>query len=275
MITLEFNVVYQKLLDILNGYDFSEERARLIAQTHTQSSCDGVYSHGLNRFPLFVEYVERGWVKPDAEPEKVGTFRTMERWDGHLAPGISNAHHSMERAIKLADQHTMGCVALRNTNHWMRGGSYGWQAADAGKIALCFTNTKANMPPWGGSEKRIGNNPFVIAIPREKGHVVLDMATSQFSLGKMNTYRLNDELLPFAGGWDGDGKLTKEPKKVLASGNAVPTGFWKGSALTIVLDMLAALLADGNATHDIDDNKEIGISQVFICMIRINSLREI
>lgn len=261
-----FKEIYEKLFHILRKYDFPEDRAHLIAHTHTQSSCDGVYSHGLNRFPLFIHYVERGLVNIVAEPEKVNSFGILERWDGKLAPGVSNAHHCMKRAMELAKDHTLGCVALRNTNHWMRDGTYGWQAADAGKIALCFTNTKPNMPPWGGRENRIGNNPFIIAIPREEGHVVLDMATSQFSLGKMNTYKLKNKQLPFTGGWDQEGNLTKDPEKILATGHAVPAGYWKGSALTIVLDMLAALLSNGNPTHRIEEDKEIGISQVFICI---------
>lgn len=261
-----FKEIYEKLFHILRKYDFPEDRAHLIARTHTQSSCDGVYSHGINRFPLFIDYVERGLINIANEPEKVGAFGVLERWDGKLAPGVSNAHHCMERAMELAGDHTIGCVALRNTNHWMRGGTYGWQAADTGKIALCFTNTKPNMPPWGGRQNRIGNNPFIVAIPREKGHVVLDMATSQFSLGKMNSYKLNNESLPFPGGWDKDGNLTDDPEEILATGLPLPAGYWKGSALTIVLDMLAALLSDGKPTHQIEEDKEIGISQVFICI---------
>jgi 3-dehydro-L-gulonate 2-dehydrogenase len=97
----------------------------------------------------------------------------MERWDGRRGPGNLNAHASMARAIALAREHGVGCVALANTNHWMRGGSYGWQAAEAGVIGICWTNTLANVPPWGASEPRIGNNPLVVAVPRADGHVVL------------------------------------------------------------------------------------------------------
>ena len=264
---LPFEEIENVLFDVLKKYHFTEQKARLLAHTYTQSSCDGVYSHGLNRFPLFIDYVKRGLVDVKADPQKVASFGSLERWDGKGGAGISNAHHSMKRAIELAEKYTMGCVALRNTNHWMRGGTYGWQAAGQGKIALCFTNTKPNMPPWGGSENRIGNNPFVIAIPREAGHVVLDMAMSQFALGKINTYKLNDEQLPFAGGWNADRQLTKDPGEILATGNALPTGLWKGSALAMVLDMLAALLSDGNPTSRIpEDGPEVDISQIFICI---------
>ena len=53
----------------------------------------------------------------------------------------------------------------------MRGGTYGWQAAEAGMIGICFTNTIANMPPWGGIDPRLGNNPLVIAVPRKRAGI--------------------------------------------------------------------------------------------------------
>src|SRR5439155_10919673 len=118
---------------------------------------------------------------------------SLERWDGRRGPGNLNAYESMARAIAMARDHGIGCVALANTNHWMRGGTYGWQAADAGVIGICWTNTLANLPPWGAAEPRIGNNPLVIAVPRRGSggaHVVLDMAMSQFSYGALAAYRL-------------------------------------------------------------------------------------
>lgn len=285
MPTLPFQKIEEVLAAILQRYNFPGNKARLIAKTHTQSSCDGVYSHGLNRFPLFIEYVERGLIDISANPEKTASYGTLERWDGRAGPGITNAHHCMERAAELASIHTVGCVALRNTNHWMRGGTYGWQAADKGNIALCFTNTQPNMPPWGGKESRIGNNPFVIAIPREEGHVVLDMSMSQFSFGKIHTYKLNNEKLPFYGGWDEEGNLSKNPEKILARERGLPIGYWKGSAMSMVLDMLAAMLSDGNPTCRIGEEEyETGLSQIFICInpeefsnaaVRDNLLNEI
>ena len=59
----------------------------------------------------------------------------------------------------------------------MRGGTYGWQAADAGLIGICWTNTMPNLPPWGAEVPRIGNNPLVVAVPRPDGHVVLEVTT--------------------------------------------------------------------------------------------------
>ena len=157
-------------------------------------------------------------------------------------------------------------MALSNTNHWMRGGTYGWQAADAGLIGVCWTNTMPNLPPWGADTPRIGNNPLVIAVPRPDGHVVLDMAMSQFSYGALASYRLRGEQLPVPGGFDRDGALTRDPAAIEASGRPLPIGFWKGSGLALMLDMVAALLAGGRATHEIPaaPEQETGLSQVFL-----------
>ena len=174
----------------------------------------------------------------------------------------------MQAAIAGARASGIACVALGNTNHWMRGGSYGWQAADAGTIALCWTNTLPNLPPWGAASPRIGNNPLVVAVPRASGHVVLDMAMSQFSYGALASYRARGERLPVAGGFDRDGRLTDDPAAIEASRRPLPIGFWKGSGLAIVLDIIAAALAGGRATHEIgaDPEQETGLSQVFIAI---------
>lgn len=80
----------------------------------------------------------------------------------------SDGEKMMDRAIELASDHGIGTVALRNANHWMRGGSYGWQAAEKGYIGICWTNSIAVMPPWGSKECRIGTNPLIVAIPHRQ-----------------------------------------------------------------------------------------------------------
>lgn len=248
-------------------YKFTEDKAGLMARVFSHNSLSGVNSHGINRVPLFIQYVEKGLVKRDAEAVMVDTFGSIERWDGCMGPGIVNATKCTKRATELAKEHGMGLVALRNTNHWMRGGTYGWQAAEAGCISILFTNTKPNMPPWGGKESRIGNNPFIVSIPRAGGHVVLDMALSQFSFGAINDYKIRGEKLPFPGGWDDNDELSDDPEKILRKERGLPIGYWKGSALSMVLDMLATLLSAGDSTYRIGLKEyETGVSQVFLCI---------
>lgn len=246
---------------------FPKETAATCATIFASNSRDGVYSHGLNRFPVFVQHIKKGIVKPDATPILLDKMGAIERWDGNFAPGMTNATQSMNRAIELAKDNGIGCVAIKNTNHWMRGGTYGWQAADAGCIGICFTNATANMPAWGGNKPVLGNNPLVIAIPRAEGHVVLDMAMSQFSYGKMQEYELKNETLPFPGGYDEQDNLSMDPAAIRKTKLALPIGFWKGSGLSLVLDLLAVALSGGRSTAKItQDEYESGVSQCFICL---------
>ncbi len=241
--------------------------AELCARIHTESSCDGVYSHGLNRVPRFVDYLKRGWVAAAATPLAVKKLGVIEIYDGQQGPGILNALFATDRAMKIARAQGVGIVTLRNTTHWMRGGTYGWRAADRGYVAICWTNTESCMPAWGAKNPRLGNNPFVMAVPRQKGHIVLDMAMSQYSYGKLQVTRLKGEQLPFPGGFDVEGKLTSDPGPIEQSMRILPTGYWKGSAFAIVLDTLAAVLSEGLATDQIDKIQRgscTGCSQVFI-----------
>lgn len=266
MTRVSYQELYDEFYRVLLKYGFTEERAALSAQLHANASRDGIASHGLNRFPKYIQDIEDGITDVDAEPEKVASFGALERWDGHCGPGDITAYATMNRAIELSKQHGMGAVALRNTNHWQRGGSYGWQAAEAGVIGICWTNTMPNLPPWGAKQERVGNNPLIIAVPKPDGHVVLDMAMSQFSWGKIHTYQRAGKQLPLYGGYDSEGNLTTDPGEIEKTMRGLPIGYWKGSGLTLMLDMIGALLSDGDATVDIGKRGgEKAVSQVFIC----------
>ncbi len=253
---------------ILLSRGFSESDAGLAAAVFADNSLDGIYTHGVNRFPRIVSYIERGYIKSDARPVVESSFMAFEKWNGQRGFGPLNARKAMDRAIELARKFGIGLVSLGNSNHWLRGGSYGWQAANAGCIGICWSNTCPNMPAWGGKDIRIGNNPLVISVPRSSGeHVVLDLAVSQFSYGKLEEYSLKGEKLPVIGGFDKDGNLTDDPNAIMETRRVLPMGYWKGSGLSILLDMIATVLTDGNAVSDIgrfDD--EVGLSQIMIAI---------
>ncbi|PYY18256.1 MAG: 3-dehydro-L-gulonate 2-dehydrogenase [Acidobacteria bacterium] len=268
----EIRVPYDDLVNVLARIllelGFAEDRASRAAGLFANASRDGVYSHGVNRFPRFVRALRNGIVDPQATPVLISQFGALERWDGCLGPGMLNAYQCMERAIALSGAHGIGCVALANTNHWMRGGNYGWQAADAGVIGICWTNTMPNLPPWGASDPRLGNNPVIIAVPRREGHLVLDMAISQFSYGAIESYRLKGQMLPVPGGFTVEGELTSDPAAIERSYRPLPIGYWKGSGLALMLDLLAGVLSGGKTTHELpsDPERETRLSQVFIAI---------
>ena len=87
---------------VLMKYGFSADRAHDAAEIFAQNSLAGVFSHGLNRFPVVVDYLKKGGIDPASEAECVGRFGAMERWDGHRGFGPLNARRAMARAVELA-----------------------------------------------------------------------------------------------------------------------------------------------------------------------------
>jgi 3-dehydro-L-gulonate 2-dehydrogenase len=75
-------------------------------------------------------------------------------------------------------------------------------------------------------------------------------------------------MLPVDGGFDAAGKLTRDPAAIEQSLRPLPIGYWKGSGLSLVLDMMAAMTSLGKATHQLstDPLKEAGLSQVFLAI---------
>lgn len=257
---------------ILLNNGFNEAKANDCAEVFTVNSVDGIYSHGVNRFSKFISYVQDGYVVPDAVPSIVSAFGGMEQWDGNLGPGMLNALHATERATELAIKYGIGCVGLANTNHWMRGGLYGWKAAKKNFIFIGWSNTIANMPAWNATENKLGNNPLVIAVPFAQEAIVLDMAMSQYSFGAIEMHTLKNQQLAVPGGYDANGNITTEPNKIMESKKGLPIGYWKGAGLSLLLDILAAVLSAGNATHTITkQDTEYALSQVFIA-IHIDAL---
>ncbi|MCQ6279327.1 Ldh family oxidoreductase [Bacillus sp. EB600] len=234
---VQYDEMRSEFKRVLIKRGFEPESAEVAASIIADNSCDGVYSHGLNRFPSIVKAIDEGTIRPGMRPVKLNSMGALEQWDGQLGFGPINASIAMDRAIELAGQYGLGCIALRNTNHWLRGGTYGLRSANSGCIGICMTNTFPNMPQ------------------------------SQFSYGKLQTYSLTGKKLPVAGGYGADGNLTNDPDAILNSGEILPAGFWKGSGLAIAIDMVVSALSVGRSTFDMrKDSQDKGISQVFIAI---------
>ncbi len=267
MIHIPAAEVQAQLESVLSGRGCPSDRAAKIAREMTRNSLEGTYTHGINRFKRLVSDIDSGYIRMDADPSLIAGFSGIENWDGNLGFGILNAWASMGRAIELARSHGIGCVALRNTNHWLRAATYGYQACEAGMAGICFTNTRPNMPTWGAIDPHLGNNPLVMAFPWKEGEIIVDMAMSQFSYGALELAVLEGRQMPVAAGFDAEGNLTSDPAAVLATRRSLPAGYWKGAALSFVLDIFAAGVSLGKTTSAIGKlDAEIALCQTFIAV---------
>lgn len=253
--------------EILIDTGLNPEDATTCAELFATNSLEGVYTHGVNRFPRFVEYIRSGHIAPHAAPSRKSNLGALEQWDGQLGPGPLNALKACDRAVALALQYGIGCVAMGNTNHWMRGGTYGWRAARQGCVFIGWSNTTANMPPWGAVEPRLGNNPLVIAVPYGDEAIVLDMALSQFSFGALDYQIKKGQPLPVPGGYTTAGELTTDPVQIRDSKRILPVGYWKGAGLSLLLDIVVSMLSGGQSVAQITRQPaETGLSQLFLAV---------
>ncbi|MBQ0070641.1 MAG: Ldh family oxidoreductase, partial [Spirochaetales bacterium] len=195
------------LFEKFKKHGMGEEEARQTASIFAFNAGDGVISHSVLRVKRLLGHLDSGLVVPGRVPVLLSGFGGIERYESNRSAGTTSGVFCARRAFHLAKEHGIGMVALRDANHWMRGGYYGWLAAEEGLVYISWTNTIPNLPSWGSKVKNIGNNPFVMAVPNKDGnHMVLDMAMSQFSNGKLEVTRRAGKLLPVDGGYNEEGE---------------------------------------------------------------------
>ena len=265
-------VQYQEAVDqMTRGLErfLNAQDARRFAEIFAGNSLDGVYSHGMNRYPRYLSDMQSGLCDAKVtQAERVSGLGGLEVWDAHFGVGPLIAQQMADRAIELARTHGIACVALRNNSHWLRAGRYGLMMADAGMMGLCMTNTCMNLVAYGAKEPSTGNNPITIVIPRRAGSLVMDMAVSQYAFGKLEIMAQEGGMLDTPCGYDTDGNLTNDPKKIVESGLMTPMALWKGSALSIMIDLMVSMLSLGRTSLEIGTpaDGEKGMSQMFVCM---------
>lgn len=268
MIYVQYEEAVERMSRGLERF-LNAQDAKRFAEIFAGNSLDGVYSHGMNRYPRYLSDMESGLCDAKVtQAERVSGLGGLEVWDAHFGVGPLIAQQMAERAIELARTHGIACVALRNNSHWLRAGRYGLMMADAGMMGLCMTNTCMNLVAYGAKEPSTGNNPITIAIPRRAGSLVMDMAVSQYAFGKLEIMAQEGGMLDTPCGYDTDGNLTNDPKKIVESGLMTPMALWKGSALSIMIDLMVSMLSLGRTSLAIGTpaDGEKGMSQMFVCM---------
>ena len=267
MLRMSFEEITKVLEEKLVKYKCDPEQAKQVAFTMTENALEGVYSHGVNRFPVLIKDIIGGKVRPGKKPVLAAALGSLESYDGNRGLGIVNALFAMDRAIELAKQHGVAFVGLRNTSHWLRGATYGYRACQAGMAAICSSNALPGFPTWGSSEPRCGNNPVVFAFPRPDGDLVCDISMSQFSYGALEVALLDGRNMPVDAGYDQEGKLSRDPEAVLKTKRALPMGYWKGAALSHLLDVFTGVISLGNTTVAISKlDGNVDVSQMFIAV---------
>lgn len=225
--------------------------AQLVADTLVQADLWGHQSHGVMRIPWYVARIQSGACRASVSPSFDVDTNAVAVLDGHDGMGQVITNFAMTEAIKRARSHGICAIAVRNSGHFGTAMYYTLQAAHAGCIGFLATNASPAMAPWGGSKKLIGNNPWSWAAPAGKlPPFVLDMANTAVARGKIYLARQRGEKIPVDWALNSAGIPTTDPVEAIA-GTAQPMGGHKGYAISMAMDMLAAVLSGSSFCADV------------------------
>ncbi|UMA67159.1 Ldh family oxidoreductase (plasmid) [Roseivivax marinus] len=220
-----------------------ETSAALLADTLVQADLWGHASHGVMRLFWYGTRLQSGAMDGRALPEADGPPQALSVLDGRDGVGQVMAEAAMTRAIRAAKAHGIGAVAVRNSGHFGTAMYFTRMAAEAGCIGFISTNASPAMAPWGGREKRIGNNPASWAAPAGRHPpMMVDMAHTAVARGKLYVARARGEEIPEGWAIDADGHATTDPEVGIA-GTILPMAGHKGYALTFAMDVLSGVLS--------------------------------
>ncbi|MDB5543111.1 MAG: putative oxidoreductase YbiC [Hyphomicrobiales bacterium] len=217
--------------------------AQLAADTLVQADLWGHQSHGVMRLSWYAARLESGVARPVAAPELVVDAGAVAVIDGHDGMGQVLTAYGARDAIRRAKAHGIGAVAIRNSNHFGTAMYFTLMAPPEGCIMFLSTNASPAMAPWGGREKRVGNNPWSWAAPAGRhAPMVLDLANTAVARGKIYLARQRRETIPLGWALDAEGTPTSDPAAAI-SGLIAPMGAHKGYAISVMMDVLSGVLS--------------------------------
>jgi ureidoglycolate dehydrogenase (NAD+) len=197
-----------------------------------------------------VDRLLAGSIRPGAELATVRDGGAVMVVDAQAGPGVAMAVRAMDRALERARLHGIAAVTVRNGNHC---GMLAHLAVRAlpDAIGIAVSNGDAQVAPWGARAKFLGTNPMAVAVPAlEEPPIVLDMATSVVAHARIKAAKDRGESIPTGWAVDAEGRPTTDPARALA-GALLTFGAFKGSGISLLVDLLAGTLPGGRSGPEI------------------------
>jgi len=214
--------------------------SKIVANSLVEGELYGFYSHGVMRLAHYLKRVKAGTIKknPKIKIEKKNGCTSLV--DGGHGFGHAISMTAVKQAIKLAGKFGVGMVGVKNSSHFGMAGVIALEAVKKDMICIAISHTDASVVPFGGRIPAIGTNPICVAVPCNKKYpVLLDMATSVASLGKIIVARKKGEPIPSDWGVDEEGVPTTDANKIKY---LLPMAGPKGYGLAFIVDILCGPL---------------------------------
>ena len=224
----------------------SEENAAAVAKALVLAEADGLKSHGLLRLPIYAVQAKVGKVDgfacPSLERPRAALI-SIDAKNGFAYPALNRA---VEWLPDLAREHGIAAAAIRRSHHCGVAGHPVERLAEAGMVAMMFANAPAAMAPWGGNRAIFGTDPIAFACPLpQRAPIIVDLSLSKVARGNILTAIQKGEPIPEGWALDRNGNPTADAKAAL-EGMMVPLDGAKGTALALMVELLAAGLTGAN-----------------------------
>jgi (2R)-3-sulfolactate dehydrogenase (NADP+) len=227
-----------------------QSNARSVARALVAAEAEGQKGHGLSRVPTYAAQAKNGKVDGAAEPVlewRRPAGAVVDAKHGFAYPAIDLALGALPNAAR---QNGTAAIAITRSHHCGVIGHPVERLAGEGLLALMFANTPAAIAPWGGAKAVFGTNPIAFGCPLPgKPPIVVDLSLSKVARGNILAAKQKGEAIPQGWALDAQGKPTTDPASALA-GTMLPLGDAKGTALALMVELLAAGLTGANFAAD-------------------------
>lgn len=231
----------------------SDDVAAILAANCAGAEAVGSFSHGVFRIDGYVSTLRSGWVDGTARPvidAPAPAFLRVDAGNGFAQPALAAARPQF---VEMVRANGIAALAIRHSHHFGALWPDVEPFAEDGLIALSLVNSFACVVPFGGKKPLLGTNPIAFAAPVDGADpLVFDFATTVMAHGDVQIAAREGRTLPEGVGVDADGAPTRDPKAILDGGALLPFGGHKGSALSIMIELMAAGLTGGNFSFEFD-----------------------
>ncbi len=216
--------------------------AEVVSAALVDAELRGLGTHGAVRLTLYSKLFQEGLINPRPRIRLIGESSSHVLLDNDYGLGFLGSVQAMNLCIPMAAKTGIAMAGVRNSSHFGAAGYYALMAAEKNLVGFATSNSYPVMAPPGATAPVHGNNPFAFAFPAGKRFpVVVDMATSVASQGKIKQYGNEGKAIPLGWAYDREGKPTSDPRAFFLLA-PFGEGGYKGYGLALAMDILAGVL---------------------------------
>ncbi len=238
---------------VSNGAD--ELNAGAIADNMTGAERDGSHSHGLFRLPAHITGLRSGKVNGTARPTVKALTPAALKLEGDNCYAPLAHKIGIPELASAAKTSGIGVLAMTGVHHMAALWPEVEALAEQNLAAIACTTYMPAVAPTGATKALFGTNPLAFAWPRPgTAPVVFDMATASMAMGEVQIAARDGHDVPPGTGLDETGAPTTDPGKIANGGVLLPFGGHKGSAISMMVELLTAGLTNESFSFEAKDH---------------------